>query len=223
MTLIICLNLPKILNCVAWVFGFSSGWSMALIFLVLFLISLGFSDGVDIQRGPENPYAETSKCELIRIPACQGLPYNTTILPNIMGHTSQEEAGQDITQYNSLVKIPCSPSLKLFLCSLYFPVCTQLHKPLPPCRSLCEQNRHRCEPIMRSFSFQVKCKLHFLIKSHSGLPACSVKTSQKMVYAFLKTNLKQRRQWKQLWNVQKKWGLVFYLLVSIISYFLGPI
>lgn len=118
-----------------------------------FFIHLSFC--VDIQRGPENPYAETSKCELIRIPVCQGLPYNTTILPNIMGHTSQEEAGQDITQYNSLVKIPCSPSLKLFLCSLYFPVCTQLHKPLPPCRSLCEQNRQRCEPIMRSFSFQV--------------------------------------------------------------------
>nr|CDS24161.1 frizzled [Echinococcus granulosus] len=121
--------------------------------LVLTLL-LHFSVCIDIQRGPENPYAETSKCELIRIPACQGLPYNTTILPNIMGHTSQEEAGQDITQYNSLVKIPCSPSLKLFLCSLYFPVCTQLHKPLPPCRSLCEQNRQRCEPIMRSFSFQ---------------------------------------------------------------------
>ncbi|VDD76733.1 unnamed protein product [Mesocestoides corti] len=119
---------------------------------LIFLAQLSFS--VDIQRGPENPYAETSKCELIRIPACQGLPYNNTILPNIMGHTSQEEAGQDVTQYNSLVKIPCSPSLKLFLCSLYFPVCTQLHKPLPPCRSLCEQNRQRCEPIMRSFSFQ---------------------------------------------------------------------
>ncbi|VDN12149.1 unnamed protein product [Dibothriocephalus latus] len=57
---------------------------------------------VDIQRGPENPYAETSKCELIRIPACQGLPYNHTILPNTFGHTSQEEAGQDVTQYNSL-------------------------------------------------------------------------------------------------------------------------
>lgn len=123
--------------------------------LVLAVCFLQFAFAVDIQRGPENPYAETSKCELIRIPACQGLPYNNTILPNIMGHTSQEEAGQDVTQYNSLVKIPCSPSLKLFLCSLYFPVCTQIHKPLPPCRSLCEQNRQRCEPIMRSFSFQV--------------------------------------------------------------------
>lgn len=165
--------------------------------LVLSLL-LHFSVCVDIQRGPENPYAETSKCELIRIPACQGLPYNTTILPNIMGHTSQEEAGQDITQYNSLVKIPCSPSLKLFLCSLYFPVCTQLHKPLPPCRSLCEQNRQRCEPIMRSFSFQV---IDFSVSScicFSGLPACSARTFPRMVSVYPRTSQRQKRLWKPL-------------------------
>nr|CDS29314.1 frizzled [Hymenolepis microstoma] len=149
--------------------------SQALILAIF--VHLSFC--VDIQRGPENPYAETSKCELIRIPACQGLPYNTTILPNIMGHTSQEEAGQDITQYNSLVKIPCSPSLKLFLCSLYFPVCTQLHKPLPPCRSLCEQNRQRCEPIMRSFSFQWPASMQCENFPENGLCVSEAKPDNK--------------------------------------------
>uniref|UniRef100_A0A0X3PZN9 Frizzled-1 n=1 Tax=Schistocephalus solidus TaxID=70667 RepID=A0A0X3PZN9_SCHSO len=134
---------------------------------LLYLVHITFS--VDIQRGPENPYAETSKCELIRIAACQGLPYNHTILPNTFGHTSQEEAGQDVTQYNSLVKIPCNPSLKLFLCSLYFPVCTELRKPLPPCRSLCQQNRDRCEPIMRSFSFQWPANMQCELFPEDGL------------------------------------------------------
>ncbi|THD25582.1 Frizzled 1 [Fasciola hepatica] len=107
-----------------------------------------------IQRGLEDPYAETPKCEAIRVKACQDLPYNITIFPNDMGQSTQEEALQEINQFSSLIRIKCSPSLKLFLCSLYFPVCTVMKNPLPPCRSLCEQNRKDCEPLMRGFNFQ---------------------------------------------------------------------
>ncbi|CAH8867445.1 unnamed protein product [Trichobilharzia szidati] len=107
-----------------------------------------------IQRGLEDPYAETPKCEPIRIKACQDLPYNITIFPNDMGHATQDDAAQEISQYTSLIRIKCSPSLKLFLCSLFFPVCTGMKRPLPPCRSLCEQNRKDCEPLMRGFQFE---------------------------------------------------------------------
>ncbi|CAL8068101.1 unnamed protein product [Calicophoron daubneyi] len=106
------------------------------------------------QRVLEDPYAETPKCEPIRVKACQDLPYNITIFPNDMGQSTQEEARQEISQFASLIRIRCSPSLKLFLCSLYFPVCTGMKKPLPPCRSLCEQNRRDCEPLMRGFNFE---------------------------------------------------------------------
>ncbi|VDQ12889.1 unnamed protein product [Trichobilharzia regenti] len=102
----------------------------------------------------EDPYAETPKCEPIRIKACQDLPYNITIFPNDMGHATQDDAAQEISQYTSLIRIKCSPSLKLFLCSLFFPVCTGMKRPLPPCRSLCEQNRKDCEPLMRGFQFE---------------------------------------------------------------------
>lgn len=108
-----------------------------------------------IQRGVEDPYAETPKCEPIRIQACKNLAYDITIFPNDMGHATQEDASHEISQYTPLVRIRCSSSLKLFLCALYFPVCTAIKKPLPPCRSLCEQNRRDCEPLISSFQFEV--------------------------------------------------------------------
>lgn len=121
--------------------------------ILLFFSAFAHANNAYIQRGLEDPYAETPKCEQIRIKACQDLPYNITIFPNDMGQSTQEEAGQEIGQYASLIRIRCSPSLKLFLCSLYFPVCTGMKKPLPPCRSLCEQNRRDCEPLMRGFRY----------------------------------------------------------------------
>lgn len=45
----------------------------------------------------------------------------------------------------------CLP-FKLFLCSLYAPLCTILDFPIPPCRSLCESARN-CEKIMKTFDF----------------------------------------------------------------------
>ncbi|GAA48931.1 frizzled [Clonorchis sinensis] len=123
--------------------------------ILLFFSAFAHANNAYIQRGLEDPYAETPKCEQIRIKACQDLPYNITIFPNDMGQSTQEEAGQEIGQYASLIRIRCSPSLKLFLCSLYFPVCTGMKKPLPPCRSLCEQNRRDCEPLMRGFRYDV--------------------------------------------------------------------
>ncbi|KAF8571176.1 hypothetical protein P879_03050 [Paragonimus westermani] len=122
--------------------------------LVVLLFLSAEANNAYIQRTFEDPYAETPKCEPIRVKACQDLPYNITIFPNDMGQSTQEEAGQEVGQFAALVRIRCSSSLKLFLCSLYFPVCTGMKKPLPPCRSLCEQNKRDCEPLMRGFNFE---------------------------------------------------------------------
>lgn len=61
-------------------------------------------------------------------------------------------AALEVHQFIPLIKINCSPDLKLFLCSLYAPLCTILDFPIPPCRSLCESARN-CEKIMRTFDF----------------------------------------------------------------------
>ncbi|XP_043931040.1 frizzled-7 [Protopterus annectens] len=93
-------------------------------------------------------------CQPISIPLCTDLAYNQTILPNLLGHTNQEDAGLEVHQFYPLVKVQCSPDLRFFLCSMYAPVCTVLEQAIPPCRALCERARHGCEALMNKFGFQ---------------------------------------------------------------------
>uniref|UniRef100_A0A8D0C523 Frizzled-1 n=1 Tax=Salvator merianae TaxID=96440 RepID=A0A8D0C523_SALMN len=93
-------------------------------------------------------------CQPITIPLCTDIAYNQTIMPNLLGHTNQEDAGLEVHQFYPLVKVQCSAELKFFLCSMYAPVCTVLEQALPPCRSLCERARQGCEALMNKFGFQ---------------------------------------------------------------------
>ncbi|CDQ86061.1 unnamed protein product [Oncorhynchus mykiss] len=125
------------------------------IFLQVFLlISLGSIrvNGQYGDRGMSIP--EHGFCQPISIPLCTDIAYNETIMPNLLGHTNQEEAGLEVHQFYPLVKVQCSPDLKFFLCSMYAPVCTVLEQALPPCRSLCERARQGCEALMNKFGFQ---------------------------------------------------------------------
>ncbi|XP_049821948.1 frizzled-2 [Aethina tumida] len=93
------------------------------------------------------------KCQPISVPFCHQIPYNQTIMPNLLGHQTQEEAGLEVHQYFPLVKINCSGDLQFFLCSVFLPVCTILENPLPPCRSLCLSAKTGCESLMQKFGF----------------------------------------------------------------------
>nr|XP_033803046.1 frizzled-7 [Geotrypetes seraphini] len=93
-------------------------------------------------------------CQPISIPLCTDIAYNQTIMPNLLGHTNQEDAGLEVHQFYPLVKVQCSAELRFFLCSMYAPVCTVLEQAIPPCRSLCERARHGCEALMNKFGFQ---------------------------------------------------------------------
>uniref|UniRef100_A0A8C0FPT9 Frizzled-1 n=1 Tax=Bubo bubo TaxID=30461 RepID=A0A8C0FPT9_BUBBB len=64
----------------------------------------------------------------ISIPLCTDIAYNQTIMPNLLGHTNQEDAGLEVHQFYPLVKVQCSAELKFFLCSMYAPVCTVLEQ-----------------------------------------------------------------------------------------------
>ncbi|XP_060111253.1 frizzled-2 [Heteronotia binoei] len=100
------------------------------------------------------PVPEHGFCQPISIPLCTDIAYNQTILPNLLGHTSQEDAGLEVHQFYPLVKVQCSAELKFFLCSMYAPVCTVLEQAIPPCRSICQRARHGCEALMNKFGFQ---------------------------------------------------------------------
>ena len=94
------------------------------------------------------------KCEPISIPLCANIEYNETIMPNLLGHSKQEQAGMEVHQFFPLVKVQCSAHLQIFLCAVYAPVCTILEDPLPPCRSLCLAAQDGCEELMNKFGFQ---------------------------------------------------------------------
>ncbi|KAK1894962.1 Frizzled-1 [Dissostichus eleginoides] len=98
------------------------------------------------------PPPSSASCEEITIPLCRNLPYTQTVLPNLLGHASQAEAGLELHQFFPLVKVGCSPHLQPFLCSVYAPECV-LGMPRSPCRTLCEHARSSCEPLMKKFGF----------------------------------------------------------------------
>ncbi|VDO18517.1 unnamed protein product [Heligmosomoides polygyrus] len=104
------------------------------------------------------------KCVPLKIPMCIDLPYNSTVYPNLLNHQTQEDAEIAINQFSPLVKVRCSEDIKLFLCTVYAPVCTQLERPIQPCRDLCISARNGCESLMIKFGFrwpeQLDCK-HF--------------------------------------------------------------
>nr|CRI73780.1 Frizzled-1 [Glomeris marginata] len=98
--------------------------------------------------------AHHGRCEPISIPLCKDLQYNETIMPNLLNHQKQEDAGLEVHQFFPLVKVQCSLELQFFLCAIYAPVCTIIDRALPPCRNLCLSARNGCEELMNKFGFQ---------------------------------------------------------------------
>ncbi|KAJ0000551.1 hypothetical protein NQD34_012393 [Periophthalmus magnuspinnatus] len=91
-------------------------------------------------------------CEPISIGLCNDLAYNLTVMPNLLGHVHQDDAGLEMHQFHPLVKVQCSPALKEFLCSVYAPECI-MGSARAPCRRTCERARAGCEPLMNKFGF----------------------------------------------------------------------
>uniref|UniRef100_T1DBJ2 Fzd-5/8-4 n=1 Tax=Schmidtea mediterranea TaxID=79327 RepID=T1DBJ2_SCHMD len=96
-----------------------------------------------------------NKCVPIAIPMCKNIGYNLTYMPNEFHHETQEEAGLVVHQFYPLVEIACSDNLRLFLCSLYAPICLpNWPKPIQACRSVCESARDGCAPVMNTYGFK---------------------------------------------------------------------
>lgn len=82
---------------------------------------------------------------------CHGVGYNTMLLPNLLEHESMAEVRQQAGSWVPLVHKACHPGTRIFLCSLFAPVC--MDRPIYPCRWLCESVRQGCQPIMEAFGF----------------------------------------------------------------------
>ncbi|XP_049446731.1 frizzled-3a [Epinephelus fuscoguttatus] len=90
-------------------------------------------------------------CEPITLRMCQGLPYNSTYMPNILNHYDQQTAALAMEPFHPMVNLQCSPDLRMFLCALYAPVCTEYGRMTLPCRRLCLQAKSDCYKLMDMF------------------------------------------------------------------------
>uniref|UniRef100_A0A914EFK6 Secreted frizzled-related protein 1 n=1 Tax=Acrobeloides nanus TaxID=290746 RepID=A0A914EFK6_9BILA len=86
---------------------------------------------------------------------CKDIQYRSMRLPNLLDHDTMEEAIHQSDAWNSLLRLHCHPDTKLFLCSLFAPVClsTPLDKPIYPCQSLCHAVQKGCEGRMQQYGF----------------------------------------------------------------------
>lgn len=112
------------------------------------------SSRISSDREGQSVIPHHGRCEPITIPLCKDIRYNETIMPNLLNHQKQDDAGLEVHQFFPLVKVQCSPDLQFFLCSMYAPVCTILERAIPPCRSLCQSARNGCEVLMNRFGFR---------------------------------------------------------------------
>ncbi|KAM8726199.1 frizzled-3a isoform 2-T2 [Acanthopagrus schlegelii] len=90
-------------------------------------------------------------CEPITLRMCQGLPYNSTFMPNILNHYDQQTAALAMEPFHPMVNLQCSSELRTFLCALYAPVCTEYGRMTLPCRRLCLQAKSDCYKLMDMF------------------------------------------------------------------------
>ena len=86
---------------------------MALLYIVVFLTVM-LSELTYAARGStysssdHNDMYSHGRCELITIPLCKDIMYNMTIMPNLLNHQKQDDAGLEVHQFYPLVKVMTS-------------------------------------------------------------------------------------------------------------------
>ncbi|XP_014610677.1 PREDICTED: frizzled-9-like, partial [Polistes canadensis] len=96
---------------------------------------------------------QNKKCERLNVSFCHGLRYNLTAMPNFMGHEDQLQAERGLATLMPLVHYNCSKHLRLFLCAVFAPVCSEhVAMQIPACKSLCLSVRRECEPALTSLT-----------------------------------------------------------------------
>jgi Fz domain len=89
---------------------------------------------------------------------CHGIQYQRMHLPNLLDHESIDEALEQSAAWMSLLRLHCHSDARLFLCSLFAPIC--LDEPagsqpmkIQPCQSLCQSVKAGCEERMQQYGF----------------------------------------------------------------------
>ncbi|KAH0630306.1 hypothetical protein JD844_013214 [Phrynosoma platyrhinos] len=120
--------------------------SQQLLALLGYLLVLGF-------LGVFGSYRSSSRCTHIpkSMALCYDIGYTEMRLPNLLDHETMAEAIQQSTSWLPLLARECHPDARIFLCSLFAPICLDRH--IYPCRSLCEAIRSSCAPVMACYGY----------------------------------------------------------------------
>lgn len=85
----------------------------------------GFRSMFSIGEGGLWEPRRSSRC--VPIPSgmalCQNIGYDTMRMPNLLGHESPAEAVQQSASWLPLLARECHPDARIFLCSLFAPIC----------------------------------------------------------------------------------------------------
>uniref|UniRef100_A0A914ZDE7 Frizzled-4 n=1 Tax=Panagrolaimus superbus TaxID=310955 RepID=A0A914ZDE7_9BILA len=75
--------------------------------------------------------------------------------PNFAGDETAIAAAETISGFDPLIGTTCSSELSFFLCSVYFPMCTEkVSHPIGPCRPLCLRVHKACSPLLKEFNYK---------------------------------------------------------------------
>lgn len=123
--------------------------------IVVTILVRGTIPTSDISRNSES--SEKPSCVSIEaIPLCAELGYENTTFPNLRGHSTAQEANDELSHFLALISTGCSSAIVHLLCSIYAPMCIEEFPELkyPPCRRLCEYVEEGCtETLMLVFGY----------------------------------------------------------------------
>lgn len=72
---------------------------------------------------------------------CHNIGYDTMRIPNLLGHDSPAEAVQQSTSWLPLLARECHPDARIFLCSLFSPICLDRYVLFPQSRIECVKKK----------------------------------------------------------------------------------
>lgn len=122
----------------------------AVIIFVLLALVNGYDDGF-IREPPTCVHIPPD------LKLCHGVGYDLMVLPNLLRHETLHEVKQQASSFVPLLSKNCHPHVRIFLCSLFSPVClprnSAVQGAIPPCQSLCRSVEADCAPVMRDYTF----------------------------------------------------------------------
>jgi len=78
---------------------------LLVVFLTLMASELCFAARGEYLLSDQNDMYSHGRCEPITIPLCKDIQYNMTIMPNLLNHRKQDDAGLEVHQFYPLVKV----------------------------------------------------------------------------------------------------------------------